>query len=220
MMRIFFLLLTTLALFSCQNEQKPDSKTLNCYVRFDADANLVTVEANLVDDKTKKNLEFPDGITFQKMPMKLVSEYNHMYQFETNSLFQQEQAFAWDDEKASKQVFKNTMDSLSQVSLGGGAVSLSKAATLTWQGPSLTKGETLLFMWQNAATGDNQTLEVSSTNPQPVIDIPAEKLKKLSPGKWSLYLVRKKLFKGTAGEVKVNCISEFYSKPISVALVK
>lgn len=220
MKRIFFLLLTTLALFGCQNEHKNNSKTMNCYVRFDADTNLSTAEASLVEDQTKKLVEFPDGTTFQKMPMKLVPNYGLTYQYEYHSNFVPEPSFAWSDEQNIKQVYTGHLDSIAQVSFGSPGISMSKATTLSWKGAALSKGETLLFMWQNAASGESQTLEVSSTNPQPLIDIPAEKLKKLSPGKWSLYLVRKKLSKQVVGQFNVNCISEYYTKPIQVTVTK
>lgn len=219
MMRIFFLLLTTLALFSCQNEHKDSPQTLNCYVRFDSDSNLFTAEAGFTDEKTRKAVEFPDGVTFQKMEMKPVAGYG-MYQYEDYARFAPEPVFAWTDAQNNKQRYQSNIDSVSQISLGSRTISMSKAASLTWQGKALGKGETLLFVWQKADGGENQSLEVSSTNPLPVVDIPVEKLKKLSPGKWSLYLVRKKLLKDTVGQVKVNCISEYYSKPVELTVTR
>ena len=54
-------------------------------------------------------------------------------------------------------------------------------------------------------------MEVTTTVGKPFIDFPAEKMKELKPGKWSLYLVRKKLTRTVVNEYLVNGIMEYYT---------
>jgi hypothetical protein len=55
-------------------------------------------------------------------------------------------------------------------------------------------------------------MEVTTTVGKPYIDFPAEKLKELTPGKWSVYLVRKKLTKSVVNGYQINGIMEYYTK--------
>ena len=92
--------------------------------------------------------------------------------------------------------------------------------TLTWEGAPMGKGETLVMMWENTEAGLTVPFEVATTSGQPLIDIPGEKLKDITAGNWTLYLVRKKLTKSTIDGIQVNGIMEYYTKTINVKVVE
>ncbi len=220
MKHIFFLILTTLALLCCESQQKADKHTLFCYARYDEALKLAKAEANLQDSGSKTSLEIPGGIRYQGMEMKLTPIYGMSYRYEYPAEFLAEQVFDWRDAGNRKQVFRMNTSAVTKFSLKDSAISQTQATALQWEGSPLGKGETMVLMWENAQEGRTLPLEVASTLGTPQIDIPAAKLKDLSPGDWTLYLVRKKLVKDTIAGMPVHGITEFYSKPIDVKVTK
>jgi hypothetical protein len=74
----------------------------------------------------------------------------------------------------------------------------------------------MVFMWENAKEGMTAPMEVTTTSTLSRITVPAAKLKDMVPGEWTLYLVRKRLVKDNVGNLPVNGIMEYYTKPIKV----
>ena len=218
MKHIFFLILTTLALFGCGTNDKSDNTALLCYVRYDEALSTAKAEATLQNIDTKTAEEIPGGIRYQGTEMKLTPIIGMTYNYEYAAKFLTDHVFEWRDAEKNKKTFTLKIDPIKSFSLAGEMVSLSHSNVLSWEGSGLGKGETLVFMWENQEAGLTVPMEVSTTNNQPKIELPATKLKELSPGNWTLYLVRKKLVKDKVDGLAVNGISEFYTKPIKISL--
>ncbi len=205
-----------MALFSCNSQQKAEKHTLFCYARYDEPLKIAKAEATLQDEVNKTSLEIPGGIRYQGMEMKLTPIYGMSYRYEYPAAFLAEQVFDWRDANNNKQVFRMSFDAVTNFSLNQPSISLSEPTSLKWEGNPLGKGETMVLMWENAQEGRTLPLEVASSIGVPLIEIPAAKLKELSPGDWTLYLVRKKLVKDIIAGMPVNGIAEYYSSAISV----
>ena len=213
---IFFLILTTLALFSCNTPEKSPNFTLFCYVRYDEAVKGIKAEATLQDPTNKKSVELPGGIRYQGMEMALTPVYGLTYRYEYTAEFLPSHVFERRDKNNARQVFEMGIDPVKVFSLNEKNIAHSKPAVLQWVGTPLGKGETMVMMWENTAKGLTVPMEVSTSSGQPMIDIPIVKLKDIPPGDWTLYLVRKKLTKGMLGDIPTNGILEYYSKAISV----
>lgn len=220
MKRIFFLVLTTLAFFYCKNEEKPRPQTLNCYVRYDDPTGTVKAEAILNDLESKKPVEIKGGIRYQGDDMKLLPAYGMTYQFDQPTRFLGEHVFEWKGAKDASNQFKMGIEPIKSFALALNPLVRNQLNTLTWEGAPMGKGETLVMMWENTEAGLTVPFEVATTSGQPLIDIPGEKLKEITAGNWTLYLVRKKLTKSTIGGIQVNGIMEYYTKTINVKVVE
>lgn len=220
MKHIFFLILTTLALLGCGGQEKAGKRTLFCYVRFDESAQTVISEASLQDEAHKTSVELPGGIRYQGREMDLKPLYGMTYRAEFPSKFIPDHVFEWLDKRNHRNKANLHMDPVPAFSLSSPNVTSGKATEVQWQGTPLSKGETMVFMWENTSEGLTVPLEVASTSGMPVIVIPAAKMSSIVPGDWTLYLVRKKLSKEVIGEMPVNAILEYYTKPLKVTVTK
>lgn len=220
MKHIFFFILTALAIFGCDNSQKEANRSIFCYVRYDASNKSIKAEATMNDEDQKKPVEWPGGIRYQRMEMQLLPVYGMTYRYEYNAAFLPDHVFEWTEAQNHKSAFHMSIDPIQAFSLPAAAISKSKPTSVKWEGSPLGKGETLVFMWENQKEGKTLPLEVSSTSNVPVIDIPSAKIKELSPGTWTLYLVRKRLIKEKVGSIQANGIMEYYTEPISVRITE
>lgn len=213
---IFFSILTTLAILACNDKKTAPKLSLQCYVRYDEPGKAIKAEASMRDEDAKKVVEIPGGIRYQHMEMELAPAIGMTYRYEYTAQFVNEHVFDWNDEKNGKQQFKMTIDPITTFALGASTISNAKPNSIAWEGTPLGKGETMVFIWENAKNNMTIPMEVTTSSGQPFIDIPAEKLKGLTPGDWTLYLVRKKLTKEIVNGMPVNGIMEYYTKPISI----
>ena len=99
-------------------------------------------------------------------------------------------------------------------------LSASKSAALTWEGPGLERGEALTLIWENVKDNLTVSMDMYVQGQYPRIDFPAAKMKELSPGQWTVYIVRKKLVKADISGIAAQAVAEFYSKTIPVEFVK
>ncbi|MBL7829364.1 MAG: hypothetical protein JNJ57_22195 [Saprospiraceae bacterium] len=218
MKRIFFLVLTTLVFFCCTAEEKKTYQSANCYVRYDEAQGRVSAEATFNHPESKIAVEVPGGVRFQSNDMKATTTYGHMYRYEETVKFQPEQVFEWGPKNKGASTLKVGIVPIQNFSFGTSEISFGDAVKLTWDGAALGKGETLVFMWENKEKGLTVPLEVSTTIGEPIVEIPGEKMKSISPGNWTLYLVRKKLQKSNVDGIAVNSILEYYTKPIALKI--
>lgn len=220
MKHIFFLFLTALAVFGCNSPEKPQKRSLFCYVRYDEAVKAIKAEATLQDLDKKTPVEMPGGFRYQGVGMELTPVYGMTYHYEYTAEFLPEHVFEWRDKDNNKQQFRMGISPIQSFSLPTKSISQSKPTTLHWEGAALSKGETLVFMWENTGKGLTVPMEVTTTSGATLIDIPAVKLKDIVPGDWTLYLVRKKLIKDKVSDIPVNGIMEYYTKPISVKVTR
>jgi hypothetical protein len=209
---IFFLVLPTLFISACKQEEKKPILNLRCYVRYDVTSGQVTAEAGMSEIASGKAVEIPDGIMYQSTPMKLLPVVGITYQHSYSARFVPEHRFNWLNADGEKIEFVMGISPIDSFSIGGKSIPNNQPARLEWEGAPLQKGETLVILWENSEEGLTVPMEVTTTVGKPYIDFPAEKLKELTPGKWSLYLVRKKLTKSVVNGYQINGIMEYYTK--------
>jgi hypothetical protein len=75
------------------------------------------------------------------------------------------------------------------------------------------------MMWENPESRQTVPIEVFTIGGESRINLPAVKMKALTPGKWTLYLVRKKLMKGSVNGSPVICNTEQYTKPMPITVI-
>lgn len=217
MKHIFFLILSALAFSSCQTTAPAPKRSFECYVRFLEPETRVHAEATLREgDTVPLAIQLPGGIFYQSKEMKLMTEPFVSYRVDKTSGFDQTHAFTWKDEKEQSHQFEMQLSPIGQFGFGTKTLSRQQPATMRWQGAPLTKGETLVFLWENAKLRKTVPMEIIQISGEPSVEFPAVKIAELDPGQWTYYLVRKKLTKADAGGVAASGVIEYYTKSDTV----
>lgn len=192
---------------------------MSCYARYDNEGKKVRAEATFHDSQTKQVVDNPGGVRFQSLEMTTIPVMGITYTADYPASFTKEMVFEW--QNAAKEPVKYTLEapSIDSFAFNIQELSIKHSAFLQWKGSALGKGETLIMMWENAQTGATVPMEVSTTLGAPMIEVPAAKLAQLGPGKWTLYLVRKKFAKTELKDYFVESIGEYYTKPQPVTIV-
>ncbi len=219
MKHIFFLVLPAFV-FSCgQTTEKPQKQTLECYVRYLVPEGEIHAEATLrTSEPQPRAVEASEGMRYQGKAMKVAAQPSVTYRWDDRGVFTPRHVFSWKDGKGNPQQFEMTLSPITVFGFGTKTLSRQEPATLRWEGDPLAKGETLVFLWENASLNKTIPMEVINTSGKPAIDFPASKVAELDPGLWTYYLVRKKLTKTDAGGVAASGIIEYYSKVDTVVV--
>ncbi len=221
MNRIFFSVLTILAFIACKQPEVVLDQYLECYIRHDAATGKTKVEASLHDTKTKVAVEIKNGIKYQKEAMRLSAVAGMSYRYDYAADFIPEHLFEWKSADGKGHTLKLPMNELRNFGFGSEKVSRNKSATLTWDGKPLESGETLVLMWENLKTAETVPVELYSTNATSAkVEFPAAKMRDLSAGDWSLYLVRKKMTKQKGAESEGVGVAEYFSKIDTIRIVE
>ena len=223
-MRLFFFsVLTILNISACKqgDNTAAEKRSLNCYIRVleaegrvHAEATMSTVSDNpaAIQDSNTHPVEVPGGIFYQGTNMNMMPNQGITYTKDFPGGYREEHQFTWENEKKEKLSFPLKMNGIANFSFGSKTISCSKPATFTWATKGLEKGEALVLLWENAKDNLTVPMELYIQGVNPKIDFPAAKMKELSPGTWTLYVVRKKLTKTQIGPISAQAIMEFYSK--------
>jgi hypothetical protein len=212
MKHIFFSVLTTLAFSYCANPDNSQTTALQCYVRLDEQAGVVKAEATMRTGLEATPIEVPGGIQFQGKPMELLPIQGIQYRTEYNAVFVPEVKFTWKNADKPMHQLQLNPNPISDFHFESDTLTAKTAATLRWKGPSLEKGETLVLIWEEKTSDQTVSMEIISQGPESKIDFPAVKMSELTPGKWNLYLVRKKLFRKDVDGIPCTAIVELYTK--------
>lgn len=210
----FFSFALVALLFGCRQPAPTLRQTLQCYVRYDAAAGRAKAEAALKEGPDEQHLtavEPQGGFQYQGATMELLPIQGMTFSTHYNSAYQAVHHFNWKDKAGKPQVFEVRMPHIDSFYFKEPALSVSKPATLFWTGGTLEKGETLVLLWQTPNGEHTKSIEVYNPDGINALEIPATKMSELSPGTWSLYLVRKRLTKSTVGAVEATGVAEFYS---------
>lgn len=156
--------------------------------------------------------EIPGGINFQNEPMKAMDIQGVQYRREFKTSFTTDHKFTWTDKKNKAYEFNLPLAPLNNFRFEHDTLQHNQPATLTWNGPALQKGESMVLIWEQEKSGKTVPIELISQGPESKVEFPAAKLTELQPGDWSLYIVRKRLVKATINGVSATGISELYTK--------
>lgn len=210
---IFFSILSALTFSCCQTAEPSKNRSLDCYVRFLEPEGLIHVEATLREgDKDPQPVQPPGNILYQGKEMKLTTAPGITYRLDNPGGFEPKHVFSWKDEKGEVRQFEMQLSPITKFGFGTKTLARQQAATLRWEGEPLAKGETLVFLWENAALRKTVPMEIINTSGETAIEFPAAKIAQLDNGEWTYYLVRKKLTKADAGGVAASGIIEYYTK--------
>ena len=195
---------------ACAEKSKEVTAHFDAYVRFMEEEGSLKAEASIKEGD--QAVEIPGGISYLEVGMTLMPLRGVTYKIEYPSGYRPEHSFAWKDFKGRYQKFDFRMSPITAFELSPQTPSRTQPATLRWEGGPSEKGEVIVFMWENTALNLTIPMEVIPGIGQNYVDIPAVKMSMLSPGTWTLYLVRKKLSKGVlANQTACTGISEFYT---------
>lgn len=220
MKHIFFLILSTLAFFSCTPSEPAKKFTLDCYARFDEQAGKLTAEATMSESTLPpKPVEVPGGMRYQRVEMTLVPVVGLKYQHAYPADFTKDHLFGWKNAAGKILEFNMQMNALDSISFSPKVVSRKQPAHFSWKGAPLERGEALVFIWENTEKGQTIPVELYNIGASTTIDFPAVKMAEIPAGNWTYYVVRKRLTKAVVDGVEVRGITEFYSRPRPVKVV-
>jgi hypothetical protein len=208
-------------LLACGAPTPPESRTARCYARFDAGTGEQTAEFGLFKnarDTSEQAVEMPGGIFYQGVSMLLRKIPVPAYRRSYKTAFSPEQRFSWNDAFGENAAFDLAMTKIDSFWFDKTVLSKNAPATLYWSGGGLEKGETLVLFWENAVSGQNTPIELYADGAPTSILLPAAKIKELAPGDWSLYLVRKKLTRGSAGGMPITGVTEYYTRAKNIRI--
>jgi hypothetical protein len=218
MKHIFFSVLTTLAFSYCANPTIDQTATLQCYVRLDEQQGVIKVESTMKQGTDAHPVEIPGGIQFQGKAMDLLPIQGLQYRTSYNAAFVPELKFTWTSTENKLHTLLLSPNPISEFKFASDTLPAKQPATLRWKGPALEKGETMVLIWEQKATGQTVPMEIISQGPEPKIEFPAAKLSEIGPGKWELYLVRKKLIKKDVDGIQTSSIVELYTKSRTITV--
>lgn len=213
MKHIFFSVLTALAIGGCKAPETPKKQAFQAYVRYLADVKQVRAEATFTEgDVAPQPVEMKGGVSFQGLPMKLRPIQGITYQTDYSSEFTPTFQFNWSPVASQPPAeYVAGMAPLTGFRFDQEPLSIHSPNTLRWQGNQVEDGEVIVFIWERIGDGLTVKMEVIQNLYGSEIKFPAAKLAELQPGRWKLYLVRKRLRKGDVGGVQVQAITEYYT---------
>lgn len=196
---------------ACQSAQPVEKHSFRCYVRYIEDQAQLRAEATLLDADSAA-VEPPGGLRFQGQVMSKPPVAGAGYRYQHNGVAGDKALFGWTNAAGRQHEFALPMLPVQDFGFGPPPVYHNRPDTLRWQGEPLTPGETLVLMWENKETNQTKPMEIYSSSVQKEIVFPAAKMAELTPGDWSLYLVRRKMVKGDAAGVPATGVVEYYTR--------
>jgi hypothetical protein len=219
MKHIFFSILSALAFSACETAAPTPHRAFECYVRYLEPEAQIHVEATLREgDTLLRAIQPPGNILYQGKEMKLLTHPAVTYRADKNGQFEPKHSFSWKDEKEQAQYFEMQFSAIRKFGFVKEPLSRKEPAIMRWEGDPLGKGETLVFLWENAALRKTVPMEVINTGGTTSIEFPAAKVAQLDAGEWTYYLVRKKLTKANTNGVEASGIIEYYTKSDTVVV--
>ncbi len=201
----------------CSPVPKKKSQRVDCYVRYLVPEAQLHAELSLREgppgQAAQNPAAIPGGVRYQGVLMhELDGGEGISYRSDRSGGYNPQHVFAWTDEFKKAKQFRMELSPITAFTFGSATLSRQSPATFSWEGAPLEKGEALVFLWETADRRNTVPMEVIATPGQQRIEFPAAKIAKLTPGVWTLYIVRKKLAKADLEGTAVTCIAEFYSR--------
>jgi hypothetical protein len=210
---IFFSILTALAFFHCAVPVPQPKLSLDVYVRYLSDTKQIRAEATYKEGAPELQAVAPkNGIKYQNLDMTLKPYQGLTFQKSGPMEFMKKQRFNWSDNAGKEHQFELKMEPFDVFSFEQEPLSIKKPVLFTWKGEGLQRGEVLVFLWERIGDGETVKMEIYQDITEPEIKFTASKIAELKPGKWKLYLVRKKMIRESIDGVDATGILEYYSK--------
>lgn len=223
MKQLFWGAFATCLLWSCSETPDARVRTADCYVRYLKPESQVFSEVVLRTETPgeagTKSVEASEGVRYRGILMRSLNLQGvTTYRLEQPGGYAPEHTFEWKAEH-QQHTFQMNLPPIFAFSFDSDTLSHKKPATLTWEGAPLGKGENIVLIWENITQGLTVPMEIIGYPGQDRIEFPAAQLTKLTPGTWTLYLVRKKSNQTTANGINLRGIAEYYTDLDTVTVV-
>lgn len=212
---LFFLILLATTLLFCQEVEKKPDQALQLYVRFLAPETRIRVEATLeetANGMTAQKVEIPGGIRYNDYPLNVVNMQGPQYIFERTWDYTPDHNFIWKTPDGQVRKFTARIPAFDAAHFEVKSLRRDAPARFSWNGAPLGKGEALTFIWEKLGAGKTAKMDIVNVSALPVVEFPAAKIAELEPGRWSLYVVRRRLQKSNLEGLPVSAIFEYFSQ--------
>jgi hypothetical protein len=206
-----------------RSKQAPANPRLaQFYVRYLADELQVHAEASFSEraseGKAGVPVTLPQPPLFRNDRMKPPSKDGSTYAFEESSGFHTPIQFSWVSGAEQQHQLQLPVHAARKIGFDPSSLSMSHPARFSWDGEPFERGESIVFMWEHNKTRETVPMEIVPAPGSAYIDFPAAEIAKLSPGTWTLYVVRKQLRKGQVDNYQYQSVVEFFSDTIEVPI--
>lgn len=200
----------------CTPGPEKKSQSVDCYVRYLVPEGQLYAELTLREgppgEAAQHSATAPGGVQYQGVRMHEISSDGVIYRLDRTGGYPPQHVFTWTDENKKARQFRMELSPITAFTFGSATLSRQSPAVFTWDGAPLEKGEVLVFLWETVDRLTTVPMEVIATPGQQRIEFPAAKIAELSPGVWTLYIVRKKLTKAVVEGAAATGVAEFYSR--------
>lgn len=212
------LLCIGLCLIGCKPKSATEYYRVDCYVRFNATEANLQAEVTAKNTRTGASTGLVGGATYQGKTMTLVDVQGIRYRYERNGTLEKQHQFGWKDGTGTDQNWILPLPTLAQYTFASKEASLNEPLSFSWADEPVGPGELLIFMWENTTSHQTVPLNVAPPIGMQQVEIPASQLKGLSPGRWTVYAVRRKVFQAKLNQTEVTGLAEYYSRADTLSL--
>lgn len=220
MKHTFFSLLSAIVLTCCAGQPPKANMTIDVYWRYLVENGQGHVETTFFEQKTPEAkpapVQLPKPPSFMKDVMRLRPVQGLAYTLDKSSGFETNAFLSWSDQQGVAHSIPLKMEELYKINFNPARLSHQTPSRFQWTGAPLGSSETLLFMWENAQTRETLPMEIIGAPGSTGIDFPAAQIAKLSPGKWTVYAVRKQMERGEVDGTGYEAITEYFTPSIVV----
>lgn len=218
---IFFLaaISIVIALSGCKGPDKMAYYTAEYFVRYLEGEQIIKAESRIYAG--------PDAISVKPVPCEFMhfrdyemtpnSKLGDIYQYEAAMPFAAKCSFEFQLTKDKKaETYAYELPQVPSFSVND-SLGLAKGVALTWAGAPLRQGESINLIFEKK---DRSTAEATVTGPTAgnSLVIPLVQVKGISPGLWSVYLVRSSKTELVEEDHSITAEGAYYTKPIQVEL--
>ena len=213
--------------FGCQRprqQEEPKHLFAEFFVRYlqaekELKAHVSFYEGDTV--KTAVPKSFAGGATFQghSMEARNLPGGTIRYIYEQLGTYADTFQFRFKDDFGQNRIIPVAMTPIDSFAVQGGQASRSAGMSLFARGGQLNQGESMVLLFSDE---DQKASTIMLTGPSAGEEyrIPAAKVETLSPGKNTLYLVKKKRTAEKGDSLSVLADIEFYTRSIEVEVVE
>ena len=222
--------LALLFLSACQNAPAPKDKEpagllfADLYVRYIAPQQQYTASASFRQGdslKTAQSISLPQPVQFEseEMNTRTLPQGLTRYRLDRKSPYQNGNTFVFTPPGSQPRPYQLQLPAIDSFEIIGGSASLSDGMKLYLHGQPLQDGERLVLLFSDA---QNKAESITLPGPQfeDTIQLHPLRLRKLSPGPHTLYLVRKANRDTQLADIRLRTAAEYYSDSQPFEVVK
>jgi len=224
------LILALLFLNACQDAPSPKGEEpaellfADLYVRYIAPQQQYTASASFRQGdslETAKSVSLPKPVHFEseEMSARVLPQGLTRYRLDDRSPYQESNTFTFSPPGGQPTPYRLQLSPIDSFEIMGGSASLSDGMALYLHGRPLQDGERLVLLFNDA---ENKAESITLPGPQfdDTIKLHPLRLRKLSPGPHTVYLVRKISRDTQLANIRLRATAEYYSDSQPFEVVK